>query len=204
MTGYTSQELLYLEILDEIKIRLGALGGLFASPTSWPARLLQEFCYLQLRMICELIALGCMIAHGDIKKKNALRAYEPRKIIDIMESFGSDFYPKGISISPYKESFQIESRSDPQLSRDGLIKLWGLSGDYLHRGSAKKVIKESQVVFNLNLDPAVFWSNKIIALLENHVIATGEDKRHLLAGFKNPDGKVFIIGIKSYESVIPV
>jgi hypothetical protein len=40
-------------------------GGRIAVP------LLREYGFLQLRMLCELIALGCLVAHGDIEETKA-------------------------------------------------------------------------------------------------------------------------------------
>lgn len=58
---------LYADLMNEVKVRIAAIdagtGGLLGA---LPAPIVQEHCYLQLRMCCELIALGCLVAHGDI------------------------------------------------------------------------------------------------------------------------------------------
>jgi hypothetical protein len=58
----------YCDLMEEIKHRYDALGaaaaGKFAPLMPDPCAL--EFCYLQLRLICELIALACLVAHRDI------------------------------------------------------------------------------------------------------------------------------------------
>jgi hypothetical protein len=63
----------YCALMEEIKrrgeaIRITASGQL---ADRIPPRMAEELCYLQLRMICELIALGSLVAHGDIKVTRA-------------------------------------------------------------------------------------------------------------------------------------
>jgi hypothetical protein len=57
---------LYAAIMEEAKIRLNSIDMALAGTTILPHQLVREFCFLQLRMLCELIALGCLTAHGDV------------------------------------------------------------------------------------------------------------------------------------------
>ncbi|MGE3580605.1 MAG: hypothetical protein AB7J28_04280, partial [Hyphomonadaceae bacterium] len=57
----------YASLMEEIKYRHRALNLAAANKIEGLGPLLcEEFCYLQLRMICELLALGCLVAHDDI------------------------------------------------------------------------------------------------------------------------------------------
>src|SRR5262249_15778508 len=61
---------LYVALMTEVKIRIQAIdlaAGPVQAMRSFPGALIQEFCFLQLRMTCELISLACLVAHGDIK-----------------------------------------------------------------------------------------------------------------------------------------
>ncbi|MEO8683978.1 MAG: hypothetical protein ABI414_03965, partial [Devosia sp.] len=58
---------LYANIMAEVKYRTDAIDAGTGGKLPLSAPLIREFCYLQLRMICELIALGCLvtaIVHG--------------------------------------------------------------------------------------------------------------------------------------------
>jgi hypothetical protein len=55
---------LYANLMEEIKIRTGAIDIGTSGQLPLMAPLVTEFCFLQLRMICELIALGCKIARN--------------------------------------------------------------------------------------------------------------------------------------------
>lgn len=56
---------LYANIMQEIKIRIAAVDAETMNQLPVVPPLVKEFCYLQFRMICEPIAVGCLVAHGD-------------------------------------------------------------------------------------------------------------------------------------------
>jgi hypothetical protein len=64
---------LYAAIMEEAKLRLNSIDMALGGATILPHQLVREFCFLQLRMLCELIALGCLTAHGDIEATTKLR-----------------------------------------------------------------------------------------------------------------------------------
>ena len=55
-----------------------------------------ELGYLQLRTICELIALACLAAHGDVPEttsKRLTKAYNADQIMKALENLHPSFYP---------------------------------------------------------------------------------------------------------------
>jgi hypothetical protein len=78
----------YTSIMEEAKFRALSINTLTMSKIGLPVPLLREFCFLELRMLCELIALGCLVAHGDIEetKSPALqRNYHAGDIVKRLE-----------------------------------------------------------------------------------------------------------------------
>src|SRR5260370_9257869 len=65
---------IYADLMDEARIRIHAMRDAINARGSWAPRLLQEFLYLQLRTLCETIALGCFVAHGDVKNPSTLKS----------------------------------------------------------------------------------------------------------------------------------
>ena len=60
---------LYAALMEEVKIRIDVIKIIVGTtPVPMPSTLMREYCFLQLRMICELIALGCLTAHGEIEE----------------------------------------------------------------------------------------------------------------------------------------
>jgi len=49
---------LYAEIMEEAKIRLGWIDDALNGLNGFHGQLIREVCYLQFRLICELVALG--------------------------------------------------------------------------------------------------------------------------------------------------
>jgi hypothetical protein len=77
---------LYCALMEEAKHRLACIDGAIDGRTGLPYQAVVEFCFLQLRMLCELIALGCLIAHGDVNPGAKLRkAYAADEIIGLLE-----------------------------------------------------------------------------------------------------------------------
>jgi hypothetical protein len=73
---------LYRSIMEEVMVRAFGINIAISAPSPLPIPLIREFCFLQLRMLCELVALGCLVAHGDITKgKYFQKAYKADDIL---------------------------------------------------------------------------------------------------------------------------
>src|SRR5665213_3618026 len=89
--------LLYCDLMEEIKARHSIIENVFAGKFNLPPFAASEFCYLQLRVVCELIALACLAAHGDIeatRKGKLFKAYNADQIIKDLGRLHPDFYPR--------------------------------------------------------------------------------------------------------------
>ena len=87
----------YSSLMNEVKLRLRTTHAFIHHQQDIPQGLLKECCYVQLRMVCELIALGCLIAHSGIKaaqsgylKKACMTA---DKIVAELEKLHPNFFP---------------------------------------------------------------------------------------------------------------
>lgn len=181
---------LYGGILNEIKTRIATLNSVFGGQFNFvPGVIAREFCFLQLRILCELIALGCLVAHGDIKGAESgklKKSYEPDKIIRQLERLHPNFYPHPVTITvtpdPPPGNVHLERLETVFLTKRELLKLYGLCGNYLHRGPLKKFIESlpEMAGTTIRLDPALEWTNKIILLLKQHHIAALDNKIHFI------------------------
>jgi hypothetical protein len=167
--------------MDEARIRIHAMRDVINARDSWTPRLLQEFVYLQLRTLCEMIALGCLVAHGDVKKRSTLKEWKIPTIMKEMEKLNPDFYPRAVRIQFVTGGVHLDDYSAPTLSKRELISLWEKSGSFVHRGSAKDILREYGKPIVVNLDPVIEASTKILNLLEQHWISSADKKAHLLA-----------------------
>src|SRR5215207_6975630 len=98
---------LYADLLGEAKIRIGIINHFITGKAELPGPLIRESAFLQLRMLCELIALGCLVAHGDITRRTKLRK----------------------EWSAYQgENLQFSTTKDDYLTKEDLISLNHYSG----------------------------------------------------------------------------
>ena len=65
---------LYIGLMEEVKLRSRAMESyFFGQATMVHGQLTREFCFLQLRMIFEVIAIGCLVLH---KHTSDTRAFD--------------------------------------------------------------------------------------------------------------------------------
>jgi hypothetical protein len=177
----------YADLMDEARLRIHAIRDGINSRNSWVPRLLQEFCYLQLRMLAETIAVGCLIAHDDVKDKATLKSRKIPEIIKRLEELNANFYPRGVRFRKNSGGTQIDEYPVPQLSKTELIELWERSGAFLHRGSAKNLVGANGKILNVDLDRVIDYGQKILNLLEQHIISSADNRSHLLAALASED-----------------
>lgn len=138
----------YSALMEEFKERLGALNFILyhVEQDSIPRRILEELGYLQLRMMCELTAIGCLVAHGDIAGASGLKGeYAADKIMNALERLHPDFFPKPVRVGVVKtlddgrRHLHFTTVTEGVLNKDALISLYRKCGDALHVGSLNKL-----------------------------------------------------------------
>jgi hypothetical protein len=135
---------LYADLMEEAKVRLKSIETAVAGDMNIPTSLAHEYSYLQLRMLCELIALGCLVAHGDIKEVQDKRfqdEYHAARIMAGLERLHSGFYPQ-----PAKQIYgngvhELRAFHTGFLTKPELFSLYGRSGEFLHRGRMKGLVR---------------------------------------------------------------
>ena len=103
----------YSELMEEAKFRLSAMDTALGGQTGLPKGAIREYCFLQLRMLCELIALACLTAHGDLETSKLKGAYEADRIIRRLQRLHSEFYPIGAT----RVQYQVKLREDGFLTK---------------------------------------------------------------------------------------
>jgi hypothetical protein len=162
----------YLGLLTEIKFRIEAVNQVLAGEVPLRARIAEEFCYLQFRMICEVIAIGCLVIHEEIssKKTDLLKTYKADWIMKEMAKLHPDFFPQPIEQDDdtTEEIPRWVNKESGFLTRDELSELWNRhSGSALHRGNARNVLAKKS---RLDFSAVEQWRDKIIVLLNRHTI----------------------------------
>ena len=192
---------MYLALMEEAKTRIHIVNGLYHNKSEFPVSMVRELCYLQYRFLCEIIALACLVIHGDIKKTKALREeYDAAKILKQMSGLKRDFFPHAVlQQTRGKYVHFIDATDCAPITKDEVINLWRKSGDKLHRGKMVNLGRPELMVVGLltktksapETFPDLFlWSGKISCLLRSHWITLTKTDRKIKAIFvtlKSPD-----------------
>lgn len=179
---------LYANLMDEARMRVHAVRDVIDNKENWVPRFLQEFCYLQYRMLCEQVAVGCLIAHGDITNSKALGSWSLTEVMRKLEEVNPDFYPQPVKITPTENGVQLSPIEEVFMTKSELMKFWETSGNYLHRGSAKSVFREAPEGPVVDVDELINIGLKFKNLLQLHYIRSADAKKSLLVELLGPDG----------------
>jgi hypothetical protein len=87
--------------MREAKARILLIGSLLAGQVQTangfvPSAFVREIGFLQFRMLCEGVALACLVAHGDIQEAQSpkiQKLWEASKIMEELDKLHPDFYP---------------------------------------------------------------------------------------------------------------
>jgi hypothetical protein len=160
----------YLHVLFEIKERLVLIKTMRLS--TLPYGIVRELCQLQLRHICELVAIGCLVIQGDYTSSAALTDdYHPDKIFRILGNKYEGFFPQATTITIVSSVTTVAANTKPDaMTRAEMEKLWHRTGNYLHRLQIGKFFKAD------DHKDANFWPDintyvsKIELLLNPHIV----------------------------------
>lgn len=188
MTSNTELKLrtLYADLMEEAKARFGCINTAVQGRLALPAPVTREFCYLQIRFLCELIALSCLVAHGDmneLKTHKLGRSWSADEIIDKMSKLRPHFYPVAVrekNVTPLKsgkKNHEIEGVNPSPFPKEKLLALYGKTHKFLHRGNLKNLLTAATPL-DLNFDgnEIVRLVQPISDLLSHHLIAINENK----------------------------
>jgi hypothetical protein len=167
---------LYVGLMEEAKVRFYVIDMAISGRTGLPERGVREFCFLQLRMLCEVIALACLTANGNIKEtqgKDLKSGAYADKIIRRLATLHKDFYPRPAIDTRTPDGIHLAAIAEPFLTKDDLIKLYSQCGNNLHRGSLKR-LQSPQIQSPTHYQDIVEWTSKTIKLLDRHYITLSD------------------------------
>ncbi len=184
---------LYADLMGEIKIRIAAIDAGTTASLPHPPAIVREHCFLQIRFICELVALGCLVAHGDIKATQTGRLrkqWAADKIMDELTALHPDFYPVPIKRERTDFGFAVEHTASP-LPKTELIKLYGKCGGVLHRGSLKTLLSQKAPI-QIHYPDITAIAQKFVDLLSSHLVMMQGGEMIFLCTLRNinDNGKV--------------
>ena len=165
---------LYLHCMVEIKERIKVIDA--AQKMDAPALFICEIGQLQLRFICELIAISCLAAQGDFKTQRAfLEEYRPPKIFKALAKIYPDFFPQPSTRRSGPGKHFLTANAVPgSYGRDEIEEVWRKAGDFLHRTALEKYLKKTFDLPPPKIEEIEDRLGGLILLLENHLIVVSQ------------------------------
>jgi hypothetical protein len=171
--GYRQHQLgLYRSVMEEARTRVDAINVVLGGATGLAERAAAEFCFLQIRLLCELTALGCLVAHGEIEETKTLsKLWAADEIVKRLERLNPTFYPRPVVFTnPQPGHWHLEDfPNENYLKQAEFGKLVGITGDILHKGSLSRLAKGRNPA-ECTIERALHWGQKIVNLINQHRI----------------------------------
>lgn len=164
----------YAHLMEEIKRRNRAMSEMLVGAVPpQPQVIVSDFCYLQLRLTCELIILACAVAHGDVKGVGNPKFQKKWHAADLaakLEQLHPAFYPMPSRqiLRPNGKVERVEAIQGGFLTLSDLKILYAECGRRLHIGNIKTLLSGRRP--SVDLDQVRAWQDKIIQLLNHHQI----------------------------------
>lgn len=135
-------------------------------------------------MICELVALGCLVAHGDIsatKKPAIQKAWNAEEIMGALGRLHHDFFPKAVVQSMKSAAHhQIDPKIPNPLTKNEFLNIYNRQcGETLHRGSIKKLLSQKTPI-QVHYPDITSVVQKIQDLLAVHTVTTLGSEIHFI------------------------
>jgi hypothetical protein len=134
----------YIALMGEARARLAWIDFFVSGKSALDNVIARECAYLQIRLTCELVALSCLVAHGDIAETQApklQKQWSASVIFAELERLHPDFFPNPrrlVSRGPGHWHFDFVTHN--YLNREQFVQLYGRTGDSLHRGNLKNIV----------------------------------------------------------------
>lgn len=140
-----------------------------------------EKAVLQVRFMCELVALASLAAHSTHGlSKDLLKSWHADRTFRLLKTINPLCFPAPVQMTPEPDgTTHLEVREAGALNAKGLESIYNSCGQLLHRGVIKHVLQRTPRVYDL--DKIFGWTNQIIGLLNNHIIMIQKHKGCFIA-----------------------
>jgi hypothetical protein len=189
---------IYTRLLDEARVRIISSESVLNGRNALEAPLAVEFGYLQLRMLCEVVALSCLVAHGDINETRTnkfQKEYAADNIIKKLEPLHANFFPRPIELQSSPGRHHAEYITEGFLTKSELLSLYHECGDRLHRGSLAKFRSSAPKAHAADLEKLRSLGKKFAVLLNTHHVASQNNESHFVCflSHEQTKGKSYVV-----------
>ncbi len=167
----TANIVLYARLMETIKWRVDAVQRtltLLKSGVHYlDNRLVAEFCLLQFRFCCELLAIGCVAIHTDVSLAKRLRkAWNAHEIMAAFEKLKPSFFPDPIKSETQSDGKIAQNAVTDALTKEQLLKMYHFFGRLLHSGTFDSHVNPKPKTYDFRLIDE--FLEKFVKLLDDH------------------------------------
>jgi hypothetical protein len=164
----------YRALMTEAKMRLDAVWSATRGKiTAIPPLFVAEFCFLQLRMISELVAVGCLVAHEDIPATQTKKFRSEARADELMKRLTElhpDFFPRPAKMTSVGDhAWHLGPIKEGFMTKDEFINMVNLGGRVLHRSPLKKLLSPNSAV-QTSFDEIDHYAQQMSNLLRIHYV----------------------------------
>ncbi len=164
----------YLRLVHELAIRVDLVAKACTGRLNLLPPYAREYCYLQFRRICELVALGCLQLHGDLpaaRSTAARKEWNAERIMKLLQKSHPHSFPQSLTRTKRVDGWHFDANSKPNALTFAEFKtLYTKCGEILHRGTIRTIEAEDSLATR-DYEEVIQWSHKLVDLLNEHVIA---------------------------------
>jgi hypothetical protein len=181
----------YIKCMEEIKRRQLAVDEMLDGKKTTSFKYTNiEFMALQFRKIFELVILATLASHQHLFEglvRKLAKEWQVTKIVAIIRKKNPAFYPEPIDRMPSeKQGVKDEWKpiTSAFLTLGELIEAHGRIGGLMH---ANNPYQEERLLNEIE-DQFPIWRERLIHLLNNHLVRFPDDETILYVGMNNADG----------------
>ncbi len=149
----------YSAFMEEIKLRTPAIDRYMAR-FNIEAGVVEgftdaEICILQVRYVCELIALSSAAVHNLIGITSRIRdSYQPGMIFKLLEGSNRNSFPHAVTYGAGLASYEYKKGG---MDLAELKKVYNDCGEFLHRGRSNMCLRAT----NASMHPKRYWPRSL-------------------------------------------
>lgn len=181
----------YLPLMHELAIRIDLVAHACDGKLNMTPPYAREYSYLQFRRICELIALGCLLLHGDLpvtQTQSTRKVWNAEKIMKILHMNHPHSFPQSVIREKLPEGWSIKANSKPNaLTREEFKILYSECGEILHRGTIRS-LEEAGSITKEDYDKVIYWQRKIVDLMNEHLIVRANGNSFYVISLRTTSG----------------
>ena len=181
----------YLKLMHEIVARLDLVSHACNGRLNLTPPFAFEYCYLQYRRICELLALGSLQLHGDLpgtRSGSALKEWNAERIMALLQWKHPHAFPQSVVQTKLDGGWSYAANAKPNAMTFSEFKsLYHKCGVVLHRGTIRSIEAE-RPLGKSDYDQLIEWSHKIVDLLNQHFIAKSDGEGLYFVSLKTETG----------------